>query len=59
METLKNMEKKNKENRKCLPIIARMGILCNVNRHQGDGRRGATSRSPSLNSVGAGKTVEF
>lgn len=53
------MEKKNKENRECLPIIARMGILCNVNRHQGDGRRGATSRSPPLNSVGAGKTVEF
>ena len=28
------MEKKNEENRECLPIIAGMDILCNINRHQ-------------------------
>ena len=48
-------KKKNEENRDCLPIIAR-GILCNVNRHQGRSEKGRASRSPPLNSVGAGKT---
>lgn len=53
------MEKKMRKTANACLLLRGWIYYVTLTATRGDGRRGETSRSPLLNSVGAGKTVEF